>query len=365
MKVCVISSTVFSVPLTTYGGLEAIAYYCARGLAERGCEVALVAPKGSTCPGVQIIETGPPGGWDEKRAYSSYWQRLPEFDVVVDHSWGKFAYLLKLEGRLPAPVLGVLHAPVNTMFQTLPAVEKPSFVCISDDQRAHFEALFGRPARTCYNGVDVDYYRPTGEPRTDRFLFLARFSTIKGADLALEACYRAGVGLDLVGDTTITGEPEYFARCKAMARRTSPGWDPARGEQFRVLGGVPRGETVGWYSRAHCLLHPNQRFREPFGLAPVEAMLCGCPVIAWDFGALRETVRVGAASKSSGRLVSSLDELVSAVRYAAFPDPVHDHERVADTWRKNCRENTLRFSVENMAARYHELVLEAAATGGW
>ena len=337
MKIIVISTAVFKLGtngLAGYGGLEHIAWQCAAGLAAKGHSVALVAPEGSICPGCEIISAGPAGHSDERGSYGLYWAKLPWADVVIDHSWCKWAYILKSEGRLKAPILGVMHAPVNSMYAELPPVDRPCMVCISDDQRAHFEGLFGRPARTCHNGVDTEYYNHDGSPRTDRFLFLARFSTIKGPDLAIEACKAAGVGLDLVGDTSITNEPELFNKCKAMCD----------GQQIRMVGPASRSECVHWLSQARALLHPNQRFREPFGLAPVEAMLCGCPVVAWDYGAMRETV-----NPQAGILVRSMDELVTAIKTVQGFDT---------------RRHALRFGVEHMVNRY-ELLCKEALEGGW
>lgn len=380
MKIAVISSTVFPCPPPGYSGLEQLAWLQAKGLAEKGHEVYLVAPDGSTCPGVRVVATGPPGRWDEKAAYGgfryptgrkvlnehgqevdeavtvpAYWPLLLEVDAVIDNSWAKWAYVLKAEGRMKAPVLGVMHAPVNTMYQSLPpGVDRPCFVCISRDQTAHFDALFSPvTARTCHNGVDPDFYRRIpGVRRSDRFLFLARFSSIKGADLALEACRRAGVGLDLVGDTSITNEPQYFEYCKSLCD----------GERLRMVGPATRGECVHWFSRAYCMLHPNQRFREPFGLAPVEALLCGCPVLAWDYGAMRETV----GGLGDYWLVDSVDELAERVKGLAAADGPFAHDLAGeDGFRARCREYAERFSVRNMVDRYDELVREAVDGGGW
>lgn len=377
MRICVISTPIFPVNppngTTGYAGLEVIAWQQARGLAERGHAVLLVAPDGSSCPGVEVVPCGPPGHINEEQAYGGfpeiregdkvirpphpgYWQRLLDCDVVVDHSWNKYALLLKQEGRLSAPVLCWMHAPVNTMIASPPpGVAKPCFVCISRDQAAHFEALFGCEARHCYNGVDLDTYRPLGIPRTDRCLFLARFSTVKGPDLAIDACLRAGVGLDLIGDTTITGEPEFLARCQAMARQQTKGWDHTKGEQIHLVGGVPRGNTVWWYSRANAFLHPNQRFREPFGLAPVEAMACGVPVLAFDYGAMRETVAHG----ETGWLVRTVEDM------AAVLETIKAHPGEVDDMRPACMERAKRFSLAAMINRVEELCQEAARTGGW
>lgn len=347
MKIAVISSNVFAVGaggLPGYGGLEMIAWHCARGLAAKGHAVSLFAPQGSECPNVEIVSTGPPGQWGEKESYKRTWEQLPAFDAIIDHSWAKYAYIGKKEGVIKAPVLGVMHAPVNTMFGSPPPVPKPCIVCISEDQANHWRALHGnQDARACYNGVDTEFYRPiTGLPRTRRFLFLARFSSIKGPLQAIEACKKAGVGLDLVGDTSITQEPELYRRCHELAD----------GVQIRIVGPCTRGESVWWFSQAHCLLHPNQNFREPFGLAPVEAMACGCPVIAFDYGAMRETVPI-----EGGSLVKSMDE---------FHDVVEVYGKAnLEPMRESSRKNAERFTIERMVNRYEGLCEEAIKSGGW
>jgi len=344
MKICIISSTVFSCPPSGYAGLEMVSWQQAKGLAAKGHEVALIAPQGSTCPGVRVIPTGPPGGWDEKRAYSTYWKELLHFNdgVIIDHSWNKFSVMLKLEGRLTCPILLWCHAPVQTMFQQPPPYLKSCFVCISEDQARMCMIHLKRAARCCYNGVDPDYYKPMeGVTRTDRYLFLARFSSIKGPDLAIQACKQAGVGLDLIGDFSITNEPELFKQCEALCD----------GEQIRIVGPASRAECVMWFSKAKALLHPNLRFQEPFGLSPCEAQLCGCPCVAWDHGAMRETVLNG----STGFLVESQEELVGLLQQDA----------VSRLDRAKCRDwITSRFTVDHMVNRCEELAI-LALTKGW
>lgn len=367
MRICVISSSIFSVPISGYGGLEAIAWHCAKGLAAKGHQVSLIAPLGSSCPGVDVIQCLPPGGFSEEAAYGGctfktntgeevkwpgYWQRFllsdgkPAFDVVVDHSWQKWAYMLMAEGRLKGcAILGVMHAPVNTMYSSLPPVEHPRMVCISDDQKAHFDALHSpRTARVVKNGIDLDFYRSIQTPRSKRFLFLARFSSIKGPDISIRSCNSVGAELDLVGDTTITSEPDYYNQCVSMCD----------GKRIKVIGNVPRGETVWWYSQAHTMLHPNLRFREPLGLAPLEAQACGTPVIAFNIGAMRETV----VHNETGYLVNNEADFTEAVRQ-------HNLHPIPESVRKRCVEWASTFSLANMVNGYEQLCQRAADGEVW
>ena len=342
MKICVISTPVFSLPVSGYSGLEHLAWLTAKGLAEKGHSVGLVAPEGSSCPGVSIISNGVAGSWDERQGYQKYWQELLKFECIIDESWNKWSLVLKQEGPLKVPVLSVCHAPIDTMYKKLPPVDKPCFVCISQDQADHFQALFGREAKVAHNGVDAEnFYKPLSIKRSDRFLFLARFSTIKGPDLAIQAAKEANVGLDMIGDTSITNEPEFFESCK---RATD-------GEQIKIIGSATRGECVWWFSQARALLHLNQRFREPFGLSPVEALGCQCPVIAWNYGAMRETIKHG----TTGFLVNSVGDVVDLIKSKAI-DKIDG---------ATCREWAKQFSVERMVNRYEELCIEAIRTGGW
>ncbi len=56
-------------------------------------------------------------------------------------------------------------------------------------------------------------------------------------------------------------------------------------ERWGVMGDA---ELASLYRRAACLVYPS--LYEGFGLPPLEAMACGCPVAAADAGAIPETV---------------------------------------------------------------------------
>lgn len=340
MKVVIISTTIMTLPPAGYSGLEMLAYQQAEGLAKLGHQVLLVAPVGSTViPGIELH--GTTLGEHEGQAYAGYGHRLKDWDVVIDNSWEKWAYVDKINGSLQTPVLGVCHAPVATMYRKSPPMPRPCMVCISKDQAEEAQQIWRIDTRVAYNGIYTDFYKPQQVERTKRYLFLARFSKIKGAHVALDVAERTGVELDLVGDDKITGEPEYARECVERSLRL-PG--------AKYHGGVPRADTVTWFNKGKALLHMNQIFREPFGLAPVEAMSCGCPVIAFDYGAMRETIKHG----ETGFLVKTPEEVIELVKTDA----------VASIKPERCREWAMQFSVENMIKRY-EVLCKEAIEGGW
>lgn len=346
MKVSVISTTVIPAmspqnPNNHYNGLETIAWLHANGLARRGHEVLFVCPIGSEIPpgcqhhGITLYEP-------ERQAYSGYWQRLLEQNLVLDHSWEKNSYLLRMENRLQVPILGVLHAPCDTMYQRPPPVKFPCFVAISKDQADHASQIWGIPTRVLYHGFDDSFYTfPNGAAREDRYLFLGRITKLKGAHIAVDLCRRARVALSIVGDDRLTGEPD-------MAQRLSSQCD---GVQMKYVGPVSKTDTIKYYSTHKAMLHMVRHFREPFGMSPVEAMLAGCPVIAWDHGAMRETVSHGV----SGFLVKSEEEALNLIKTNA----------VDSIDRAKCREWAKQFSIPRMIDGLENLMNEALQTGGW
>lgn len=328
-------------PPPGYSGLEQLAWQQAVGLANKGHKVLLVAPKGSIVPpNVELHETTL--GESEKRAYSGYWQKLRTFDAIIDNSWQKWSYILKQEGNLAVPVLGVLHAPVHTMYGSPPPVTKPCLVAISKDQAAAITETIKADSRVAYNGCDPDFYKPIGLPRNNRYLFLARISTIKGPHLAVEVAKRCGIFLDMVGDDKLTGEPELVHHIKEQCTI-----EP----KLRYIGPQNRDDCVYWFNLNKALLHPNQLYKEPFGLAPVEAQLCGQPVVAWDNGAMRETIKHG----ETGFIVNSLEEMEELILTGAV-------ESISPN---RCREWASQFSYSAMINRYEVLCEEAIQTGGW
>jgi glycosyltransferase involved in cell wall biosynthesis len=341
MKICIISTTILPCPPKGYSGLEQIAYQQASGLAVKGHQVLLVAPTGSVAPpGVELHQTTL--GESEKQAYSGYWQRLPEYDAIICNDWEKWAYVLKMEGKLKAPILGVMHAPAHTMYKTPPPVDKPCLVAISKDQSEAIKEVLKVDSRVAYNGVDSDFYTYFPEERK-RWLFLARMSSIKGPQIAVDIANRLGIELDMVGDDKITGEPELATQIKKACAESNG--------RIVYHGGVDRDQTVKFFRGAKGLLHMNKTFREPFGLAPVEAQMCGTPVIAWNHGAMRETISEGV----SGFLVESERQAENIIQ----------NGMVEKLYPVKIREWAIQFRVENMINRYEFLIQEALDTGGW
>lgn len=186
--------------------------------------------------------------------------------------------------------------------------------------------FWAREASVIPPPVDTDFFRPTGEARGDEWLVVSALSPYKRVDLALRAAAAAGVRLVVVG----TGPEE--ARLRAVA-----------GSDVRFAGWATDEELVTLYSRARGLLFPGV---EDFGIVPLEAMACGCPVVAYAEGGALETIRgarwagdpSGAESGGTGLFVreQTVDAFARAIRELQRDAPPIDSA--------TCRSRALEFA---------------------
>ncbi len=143
------------------------------------------------------------------------------------------------------------------------------FVAISRFVAERIERCYGRSADVIYPPVDIRRFRLADEPG-EFYLVVSALTPYKRVDLAVAAANRVGVRLVVVG----SGPEEV--RLRALA-----------GPTVELLGWRSDDEVAELYARCRALLFPSV---EDFGIAPLEAMATGRPVIALGHGGARETV---------------------------------------------------------------------------
>ena len=77
---------------------------------------------------------------------------------------------------------------------------------------------------------------------------------------------------------------------------------------IEYVGELTEQKKGDFLRRASALLFPI-RWPEPFGLVMIEAMACGTPILAFDYGSVREVIDQGV----TGHVVKSFDEAVAAL----------------------------------------------------
>ena len=135
------------------------------------------------------------------------------------------------------------------------------------------------------------------------------------------------------------------------------------GDRLTLIDHTQPDELVLFYNLADCFVYPS--LYETFGLAQIEAMGCGCPVIASTAGSIPE-VAGGAALLVEARDDAALAETI--LRVVTQPELRADLvrrglERAADfSWDKTAME-TLRIMQELHTGNGQPSVLTTGAGG--
>jgi glycosyltransferase involved in cell wall biosynthesis len=268
MHIAVISH--HRLPVKGYGGPQRVVVALVRGLVELGHRVTVIAAPGSKLPTAPVLEVPP-----------------------RDHAGPKVAAFVPRDADIVHA-----HYPVTTwplavpLAQTLHANGKPgtplppNTVFLSRDHAArHGGTTF------VHNGLVPGEF--TFRRRKEAWsLFLGRLHSAKGYQWAIEAAKRTGRRLILAG-----------------------GWRPSFSNEIKYVGEVDDKQKAALLARARCLWTPAL-WDEPFGLASIEALFSGTPVLGTRRGALPEIV-----TPDVGAIGDTLEELIEASQQIHTRDP--------------------------------------------
>ena len=147
-----------------------------------------------------------------------------------------------------------------------------AFAGISNYIAARIKNSYGRESRVIYPAVDLTRFRPLSK-KEDYFITVSRFVPYKRVDLIVRTFSEMGLPLKVVGDG-----PEK-ERILAQA-----------GPSVEFLGRKSDEEVARLLSGARAFIFAAL---EDFGIAPLEALASGVPVIGYGAGGLLETVKDG------------------------------------------------------------------------
>lgn len=139
------------------------------------------------------------------------------------------------------------------------------------------ERYYQRSATVIHPPVDTEYFTPDSTVERESFcLYVSALAPYKRIEVAVDACRRLGLELRVVGSG-----PERDRLEQVAARDSVP---------VRFLGRISAETLRDLYRRAACFVQPGV---EDFGISAVEALACGCPVVALDQGGVRDIVESG------------------------------------------------------------------------
>ncbi|HEX6802874.1 MAG TPA: glycosyltransferase family 4 protein [Terriglobales bacterium] len=334
LKIALIAAPFIAVPPLDYGGTELFVAHLAEGLQSLGVE-AVVYANGESTVGTErrwLYEKSlwpikvPERAWLREVNHTSWAiaDAIKECDVVHVQSAQSIAFSRIVKRPFVLTLHGPHEAILSEFYSYFPDVD---YVCISEAQCSE-ESM--PKLHTIHHGIDVSLYQ-LRENKQRYLSFIGRIAPIKGTHIAIDVAQRTGIPLKIAGEV----QPIYQ---QYFDRHVRPRLDGKLVEYIGPADLKAKNELLG---NSMAMLFPIQ-WNEPFGLAMVEAMACGTPVLAMPGGSVTEVVREGV----SGHICRNVREMANRAMNLNF--------KPAEV-RAYVEEN---FSIRKMASRYTALYQE-------
>jgi len=241
----------------------------------------------------------------------------------LQHQYLRESRLTGLRGAAARLVLHYLR-----LWDTRTANGVDHFAANSEFIARRIRKTYGRAATVIPPPVDTAYYTPALGARSELYFSAGRFVPYKRMDLLLEA-----FALSPRRRLVLAGGGPDWERC----RRLAP-------PNVEFAGYLPREALRAHLRSARAFLFAAE---EDFGIAPVEAMACGTPVVAYGRGGVLDSVLPGTtglffAEQTAASLVAALDRF-ETLRF----DPAA------------VRARALSFSAEQFRARFSSFAQRA------
>ena len=261
-----------------------------------------------------------------------------KFDIIYIGKIGHRA--LPFAALCPTPTVLTQHSPLNKFSILVLKEYKKRY------SQLHFVALtksHARPAPEIFttvinNGINLKQFKFNPKPK-NYLLVVGRLDPEKGIYQAIKIAQMAKEKLLIVGRKT---EDSYWYK---KIR-------PYLNQRIKYEGLVPYHKISSYYQNARALLFPIQ-WEEPFGLAMIESMACGTPVIAFRRGSVPEIIK----DKKTGFIIepfnkkgqANIEECADAVK------KIDQIKRLA--CRKWIEQNfTLKKMVDNYEKLFHKIL---------
>jgi len=202
------------------------------------------------------------------------------------------------------------------------------FIVNSNHIAGKIKKIYTRDAYVIYPPVDIDTCK-LNTNKEDFYLTASRMVPYKRLDLVVEA-FNKMPDKELI----VIGSGPEKEKLKSIA-----------GKNVEILSHQPPEKLIEYMQRSKAFVFAAE---EDFGIIVVEAMACGTPVIAWNGGGVKESVRDGV----TGILFNEqkADSIIKAVkeyekRIDSFdPSVIRNHSEQFS--RKNFEENIKKFVMD-------------------
>ncbi len=299
------------IPVTEYGGTERVVWWLAKALHQKGHNITIMAD--------EVVETGFAKAikFDSSRSIDS---QIPEkIDIIHVH--------FPLRQSLNKPFIVTVHGngkpkeifDLNTVFVSKNHAERHGAVAF------------------VHNGLDINEYGNVDwNAKRTHLLFLAQNRKEKNLKGCISIAEKAKLPLQVIGSDKPA--KKWYDFSKSYESVTYKG----------SLGGEQKYRII---NKSMALLFPVI-WHEPFGLAVIESLYFGSPVLASKYGALPEII-----TKEVGFLSNNKDDYDNALKNINSYDRRRCNQYVCDTFNASIMaENYIKYYqeiLENRAINPH------------
>ena len=225
-----------------------------------------------------------------------YWSRYD--DYMVHPGFGAFDWLARIGLKL-------LVGPMRRW--DYKAAQQPDHIIgISTHIQKEIKKYYGRDADLVHPPVDIERFESKKAVNRQGFVIAGRQTPYKRFDLAVAACTTLNLPL------TVIGEGPDHQKLVKMA-----------GPSITFLTDVNDGAIPGYFQTAQAFIFPGL---DDFGIAPVEAMAAGTPVIAYKAGGALDYVIPGQTGEFFEK--QTIESLIACLK--KFKPDVYNHEQIVN-----------------------------------
>ncbi len=398
LRVAMIAPPWLKIPVNGYGGVEEVIDALVESLQDAGVEVEIFGVGGRRLHGAKVhaitkdeqfehilkpmYDFALPIPAHHVLASLDAIQADGGFDIIHDHNYFIGPSVLSWASRLSdvPPVIHTIHGPPLSTDRSLAdgfPDNRPFWRSVAGDHHCYFvpisdamkhtlpRQLSGNVLDTVHNAIELHNFPFVGqEERKNYFITFARFAEEKGQHIAARIAAKRHYRLRMAGPVaTIDTNRKLMLELANPLSKYRNDRDfkyysdkilpyLLRSPRITYAGTMGGKKKLQFLSHAKALLFPIT-WDEPFGMAVIEALACGTPVIAMNRGAMAEIIEHGV----NGFLADTEEEFE---QYMARIDEIDPAACRASVERK--------FSAETMAeaylARYLEVIERKNASVG-
>lgn len=312
MRIAIVAPLCETIPPSKYGGTERVVYFITEELVRLGHTVTLYAASNSTTS-AHLIPCFPGTFRSHGIGYFSAAartantaqlnaaiSRIADHDIIHVHHSVEPYHAELLQSRRNIPLVWTDHNGLHHGEKPgdLEALAKlgVGMTALSESHRSTVPGA--RWLATIHHGLPVNLLRP--QDVVPSYLgFIGRISPEKGITTAVRIAGAAGIELKVAAKVDDVDRAFYDDEVAPLFA----------GSNVDFIGEISDAEKSAFLSAAVALVFPIC-WLEPFGLVMIEAMACGCPVVAFRKGSVAEVVEDGV----TGFIVDTEEEAAEALQ---------------------------------------------------